>query len=168
MLKNMARTVRRATKLPVISCRADCWCGRLGMPCCLMQIPVHCCAVLSELSFRECLAVLRLLQNLHGHRRAASSLRGVKASRTLTRLLQNLHGHRRAPSSLGGVKASRPLTAEVLQEPLTAEVLQEPRAVFRIPSQAHPARKTAAMTGRALIPIHDRFVLTFDTFPLDA
>ena len=33
------------------------------------------------------------------------------------RLLQNLHGHRRAPSSLGGVKASRPLTAEVLQEP---------------------------------------------------
>jgi len=34
-----------------------------------------------------------------------------------SRLLQNLHGHRRAASSLRGVKASRPLTAEVLQEP---------------------------------------------------
>ena len=33
------------------------------------------------------------------------------------RLLQNLHGHRRAASSRRGVKASRPLTAEVLQEP---------------------------------------------------
>jgi len=36
---------------------------------------------------------------------------------TPRRLLQNLHGHRRAASSLRGVKASRPLTAEVLQEP---------------------------------------------------
>ena len=33
------------------------------------------------------------------------------------RLLQNLHGHRRAASSLRGVMASGPLTAEVLQEP---------------------------------------------------
>jgi len=34
------------------------------------------------------------------------------------RLLQNLHGHRRAASSLRGANASRPLAAEVLQEAL--------------------------------------------------
>jgi len=37
------------------------------------------------------------------------------------RLLQNLHGHQRAASSLRGVKVSRPVTAGVLQEPPVSE-----------------------------------------------
>ena len=61
-----------------------------------------------------------------------------------------LHGHRRAASSRRGVKASRPLTAEVLQEPLVAPGL----AVAAVDDEPALQRcRGLRAAGHALMPL---------------